>query len=116
MITRAMMKLGYHVMYSADVERLISYYNVLKTSGRSSLSPNTIKDCLYVKINMPSVSEYNPNEAVLLWLKEKQRHSKVHEKATNQEWYQGVFPEAAEAKADQLKLYTNDLSNKCFSF
>jgi len=50
---------------------------------------------------MSSVSEYNPNEAVLLWLKEKQRHSKVHEKATNQEWYQGVFPEA-KADHDQL--------------
>jgi len=42
-------------------------------------------------------------------LKEKQGNSKVHDKATNQEWYQGVFPEA---KADQLKLSTNDLSNK----
>jgi len=98
--------------HSADVERLISYYNVLKTSGRSSLSPNTIKDCLYVKLNMPSVSEYNPKEAVLLWLNEKQRHSKVHEKATNQEWYQGVFPEA---KADRLKQLTDDY-NKCYSF
>jgi hypothetical protein len=52
-------------------------------------------------------------EAVLLWFKEKQRHSKVHEKATNQEWYPGVFPES---KNDQLNLSTNDLSNKCFSF
>jgi len=99
--------------HSADVERLISYYNVLKTLGRSSLLPNTIKDCLYVKLNIPSVSEYNPKEALLLWLNEKQRHSKVHEKATNQEWYQGVF---LEAKADQLKQLTDDLSNKCYSF
>lgn len=95
------------------MERLISYYNVLKTLGRSSLLPNTIKDCLYVKLNIPSVSEYNPKEALLLWLNEKQRHSKVHEKATNQEWYQGVF---LEAKADQLKQLTDDLSNKCYSF
>lgn len=54
-------------------------------------------------------------EAVLSWLNEKPRHSKLHEKATNQEWYQGVFPEA---KADQLNLKQSfyEVSNKCFSF
>jgi len=63
--------------HSADVERLISYYNVIKTADRSQLSPDTIKDSLYIKLNMPTLSEFNPHNAVLEWLKAKKRHNKV---------------------------------------
>lgn len=66
--------------HSADVERLISYYNVIKTSDRSQLTPDTIKDSLYIKINMPTLSEFNPHAAVIEWLKSKKRHNKVHNK------------------------------------
>jgi len=59
--------------HSADVERLISYYNIIKTSDRSQLSPDTIKDSLYIKLNMPTLSEFNPHNAVLKWLKAKKK-------------------------------------------
>jgi len=77
--------------HSADVERIISYYNVLKTCKRSSLSPETIKNSLYIKINMPVVAEFDPQPAVLKWLNSKKRHSKVHPLGKQQEWYEGVF-------------------------
>lgn len=80
------------------MERVISYYNVLKTDGRSSLLPSTIKDCLYVKVNMPSVSKYNPQASVISWLNDRPRHGKTHEKGTTQEWYQGVFPQSKFSK------------------
>jgi len=51
--------------YSAHVERIISYYNILKTYKRSSLSPETIKNSLYIKINMPVVAEFDPQSVVL---------------------------------------------------
>ena len=54
--------------HSADVERIISYYNVLKTCKRSSLSPETIKNSLYIKMNMSVVAEFDPQPAVLKWL------------------------------------------------
>ena len=38
--------------HSADVERLISYYNILKSHNRSSLAPETIKNFHHVKLNM----------------------------------------------------------------
>jgi hypothetical protein len=57
--------------HSADVERLISYYNIMKTSRRSSLSPETIKNCLYIRVNMVSVNNINPQPAVLIWLNKK---------------------------------------------
>lgn len=82
--------------HSADVERLISYYNIIKTPMRSQISPETIKDCLYIKINMTTVVEFNPLPSVLYWLAEKDRHGKIHPLAKTQEWYQGVFPEAYE--------------------
>uniref|UniRef100_A0A2S2QYM8 Uncharacterized protein n=1 Tax=Sipha flava TaxID=143950 RepID=A0A2S2QYM8_9HEMI len=82
--------------HSADVERLISYYNLLKTATRSSLSPTVINDSLYVKINMPALDEFDPQPAVFNWLNKKKRHSKMHTHAKKQEWYQGVFDEVKE--------------------
>lgn len=89
--------------HSADVERLISFYNILKTSGRSSLSSETIKEDLYIKINMPTVSEFNPHPATIYWLNKKDRHSKPHPKAMYQEYYSGVFPES---KSESQRGYT----------
>uniref|UniRef100_A0A2S2N7C5 Uncharacterized protein n=1 Tax=Schizaphis graminum TaxID=13262 RepID=A0A2S2N7C5_SCHGA len=63
--------------HSADVERLISYYNILKSHHRSSLSPETIKNCLHVKINMCTLSEFDPCEAVLYWLNLKKGMTKL---------------------------------------
>lgn len=45
---------------SSDVERLISYYNIVKTSDRSSMDKNTMKDNLHVRFNMPCLSEFDP--------------------------------------------------------
>ena len=42
------------IPHSADVEKLISLYNKLKTSHRSCLSNETIEHYLYVNLNMPS--------------------------------------------------------------
>jgi len=54
--------------HSADVERFISYYNFIKTTKRSRLAPETIKDDLYIKINMPTLSEFDPLPATKLWI------------------------------------------------
>jgi len=66
----------------------------MKTSRRISLMPETIKDSLYIRINTVTVNNFNPEPAVLLWLNKKDRHSKKHTKATQQEYFEGVFPEA----------------------
>jgi len=95
--------------HSADVERIISYYNVLKTCKRSSLSPETIKNSLYIKMNMSVVAEFDPQPAVLKWLNSKKRHSKVQPLGRQQEWYEGVFPEA-KLKIDEPSLFSNKVS------
>ena len=80
--------------HSADVERLISYYNILKTSDRSSLSPATIKNQLYIKINMPTLSEFDPQPAINYWVNLKERHPKPHTKAVYQPYFKNVFAES----------------------
>lgn len=94
---------------SADVERIISYYNVLKTCNRSSLFPETNKNSLYIKLNMPTVDEFDPHPAVLQCLNSKNGHSKVHPLGKQQEWYEGVFPES-KLKSDEASLVYNKVS------
>jgi hypothetical protein len=79
---------------SSDVERLISYYNLVKTRDRSSLDKSRMKDYLHVRFNMPCLSEFDPLPAVRHWLEAKDRRSKCTTvKSTAQEWYRHVFPQ-----------------------
>ncbi|KAE9525816.1 hypothetical protein AGLY_014042 [Aphis glycines] len=77
----------------------------MKTSRRISLTSETIKDSLYIRINMVTVNNFNPEPAVLLWLNKKDRHSKKHTKATQQEYFEGVFPEAKRRKNQNLSEF-----------
>lgn len=49
--------------HSADVERCISADNILKTKLRSRLSIETENKYIYIRINMPVLSEWNPTAA-----------------------------------------------------
>jgi hypothetical protein len=83
---------------SADVERLISYYNLMKTTDRASLAPTTLMDMLYVRVNiMPTLAEFEPRPAVFKWQNDKDRRFKSSSKATKQEWFRNVFPDAAQS-------------------
>jgi len=59
--------------HSADCERLISAYNLLKSIHRASLSRQTISDYLYIHVNMPTLCNFDPRPAVLKWLSDKNR-------------------------------------------
>ena len=41
---------------SADVERLISAYNKIKTDGRSSIAPETLCKYMHIALNMPDLA------------------------------------------------------------
>lgn len=86
---------------SADVERLIKSNNVLKTAFRSTTSLETENKYLYVYMNMPALDEWNPRNAIVYWLKEKQRreHSDLIDKDTfrKQRWFKGTFSIANES-------------------
>ena len=77
--------------HSADCERSISAYNLLKTTNRSCLNRQTISNYLHININMPPLSAFDPRPAVLKWLKLKNRRVKETPKANEQEWMKSVF-------------------------
>lgn len=46
---------------------------------------------------MPTLSEFDPLDAVTLWINAKDRHKRSHDKAIQQEWFNGVFPQKNES-------------------
>ena len=80
--------------YSADVERLIKSYNVLKTDERSNLSSETLMNYLYIRHNMPVVAEFDARPAVLNCLKDKERRTVETKKHKEQRRFSTMFSEA----------------------
>lgn len=85
--------------HSADVERCVSANNLLKTKLRSCISLETENKYLYIHMNMPDLSQWNPTAAAKLFVNEKiRRHRDItpaNESTRGQAVYKGVFPEAA---------------------
>lgn len=52
--------------HSADVERLIKSYNLIKTIDRANMMPQTLKNYLYIQHNMPVLTHLDARSAVLL--------------------------------------------------
>lgn len=93
--------------HSADVERLIKSYNLIKTIDRSSLSPETVRCSLYIRHNMPVVAQYDARPAVSLWLGDRNRREVTSHKAISQPWFSTMFPEANEKAVGKNKCQTD---------
>ena len=85
--------------HSADCERLISAYNRLKTDSRCRLDNETVKNYLYILLNMPPLANYDPRPAVTYWLQEKSRRHKATPRASQQQWLSNVFEAEQEVEA-----------------
>lgn len=59
------------IPHSADVERLISASNLLKSQLRSTMSVTTENMYLYIHYNMPPLYEWDPNMSIVKWIKSK---------------------------------------------
>lgn len=78
--------------HSADVERLISSYNQLKTAERSSLSESTLSEMLSIRHNMPPIALWDPRPATYNWMTSKERRPEQNpSKAKEQKYFKGVF-------------------------
>ena len=77
--------------HSADCERLVSAYTMLKTRSRSSLNRSTVSNYLYVNINMPILASFDPRPAVNVFITNKSRRMRDTPKADRQEWFKKVF-------------------------
>lgn len=90
--------------HSADVERCISANNLLKTKQRSSISIQTENKYLYIRMNMPALSEWNPTAAAKLFVEERMRRIRDATTASGiskrQIYFKGVFSEADQCADD----------------
>lgn len=110
-ITIAMARILAAKPHSADVERLISCSNILKSPERSRMTVETENYHLYIHFNMPALDEWNPRPAVLRWIQEKDRRTRECLKASHQTWFRGVFGHASAAEAD-IDSVTETMSKK----
>lgn len=91
--------------HSADVERCISANNILKTKNRTHLSIETECKYLYIRMNMPVLSEWNPTEAAKMFVEEKNRRTHDiktgHEQSKRHYWFKAIFNEANKNTDDE---------------
>ena len=77
--------------HSADVKRLISRYNVLKSPARSRLNTDTLHYYIFIGFNLPPLASYDARPAVRYWLADKKRRASASSKYKAQKWFNGVF-------------------------
>ena len=67
-------------MSTAVVERGFSHMNIVKSSTRTLLGNDTINNLLEIKLNGPSITDFNPEPAILHWLDnvKRKRHIDGH--------------------------------------
>ena len=86
--------------HSMDVERLISSYNLIKSTDRSSLSGDTLQDYLVVRHNMPCTAKFDARQAVEVWIsraQRKPRHDRDIAKFMHQEYVSTFFGTSSNA-------------------
>ena len=66
--------------HSADVERLISRYNVLKSQARIRLNTDTLHHYIFIGFNLPPLASYDARPAVRYWLADKKRRASASSK------------------------------------
>ena len=59
--------------HSMDVERIVSSYNLIKSTDRSSLSGDALQDYLIVRHNMTSIAKFDVRPAVEEWISRRER-------------------------------------------
>ena len=59
--------------HSMFVEQAISCYDLIKDDDRASLSRSTINDYMTVKVNMPTVSQFDIRKALAVWTRRDHR-------------------------------------------
>lgn len=95
----ARLVLSPHSMY---IERCISAYDLIKSDDRSSLQRDTLNDYTIVKMNMPSVADYDLRKATTKFMKTKNRRPQQQfMDAANfkqKEYFVGFFVEAGPQK------------------
>ena len=79
--------------HSADVER--------RGSLEHTLSSTTLRNYLHVVQNMGDLDTFDPSQAALDWITDKERRARCPEEAKQQSWIVGVIKEAEDFRQRQ---------------
>lgn len=79
---------------SADVERLISASNKLKTPERARMLVPTKNYYLFIHYNMPALVDWDVRKAVLHFMKMKERKNTNRPRGKSLNYFKGIFQEA----------------------
>lgn len=85
---------------SADVERLISVSNNLKTSERASMLVETENYYLYIHYNMPALVNWDVRKEVIHFMKMKNRRNTNRPKRKTQNYFKSIFQEADQVTSE----------------
>lgn len=107
--------------HSADVERCISTNNLLKTKQRSRLTIPTENKYLYIRMNMPVLTEWNPTAAAKLFVEGKARRNRdmttSSQISRRQNYFKGVLSEADQCEdSEESKCDKTDKKFSIFDF
>jgi hypothetical protein len=97
--------------HSADVERLISTSNILKSSDRQSLIVETENEYLFVHFNMPPLTLWDPRPATLLWINSSNRRLRETSKAREQGWFKGIIDQSLNSQVLQNDILEEEDTN-----
>ena len=67
---------------------------MLKDDLRSRLKPDSIRNSMYIQINMPVLSKFDPCPALKIWLTEAERRPRLKAPSKSVSYFKGVFSEA----------------------
>lgn len=90
--------------HSADVERCISFNNLLKSPLRNRMTVDTGTKYLYIYHNMPDIENWNPRHAIIAFLNEKNRRGRtdlMQGKAVEANYFEGSFQFSGKERYDR---------------
>lgn len=86
----------------------MSASNLLKSPLRSTLSVSTENMYLYVHYYMPPLYDWNPNMSILKWMNSKKHRVIKRTNAKQQNYFNGVFPDATNKHHQEEKSDTDE--------
>lgn len=76
--------------------QIVMPYNKVKTYDRMALSGLSLYNFLYIKVNMPNLDQFDPEEACQHWMSQKNRRPAESATRKRQECFKGVFAESVD--------------------
>ena len=90
--------------HSADFERLVSAYSLMKTSSRNHLQCQTISNNLHINLNIPLLAQYDSQRAVHYFMTDRKCQNRDTPKVEKSNLASGKFSKAKILHKKKMKI------------